>query len=351
MHHAHARSRPAGRAARHGRGRPARRAGRAARPAPRAAAAAQLRVVGEHACAGPASTCSPAPIASSSAARHSASSLPPVGATPIRSDVRAELDASRDASPRSAPAAGRTARPRTARAPGLASSPPPPPPRGCRSGSPRGRSWRWWSANRPSVKIASRSAHAGSTPEPGSVRRRPRRRPRSRARVNGCVGDQQVPVEVDVVGERRDLRGRRDAQLGLDHAPEHHLQPQRARGVDHAQRLADAAALGELDVDRRRRSRRSRATSRRSWQPSSITTGGARLQLAQGAEAVEVGGRERLLDELDAQLDQLRHQLARGLERPALVAVDAQRRRRVLARTARSRSRSSGPPTLIFSTS
>ena len=36
---------------------------------------------------------------------------------------------------------------------------------------------------------------------------------------------------------------------GLDHAAEHHAEPERARRVHHAHRLADAARLRELDVD------------------------------------------------------------------------------------------------------
>src|SRR3954451_3942798 len=62
----------------------------------------------------------------------------------------------------------------------------------------------------------------------------------------GVVGEQQVPVEIDVIHETRDLRAWRDAETGLDHAPEHHAEPECARGVDHPHRLADAAGLREL---------------------------------------------------------------------------------------------------------
>ena len=42
--------------------------------------------------------------------------------------------------------------------------------------------------------------------------------------------------------------------------------------------------------------------------------------------AVAVGGGQRLLDQLDAERDELRHELARRLHRPRLVRVDADQR-------------------------
>ena len=63
------------------------------------------------------------------------------------------------------------------------------------------------------------------------------------------VRDEDVPVEVDVVEERGDVRAGRDAEAGLDHAAEHAAEPERARRVHHAHRFADAARLRELDVD------------------------------------------------------------------------------------------------------
>jgi len=63
------------------------------------------------------------------------------------------------------------------------------------------------------------------------------------------VGQQQVAVEVDVVAETCDLRGRRDAQPGLEHAAEHDAEVERAGGVGHLDRLADAAGLRQLDRD------------------------------------------------------------------------------------------------------
>src|SRR5712691_4421326 len=63
------------------------------------------------------------------------------------------------------------------------------------------------------------------------------------------TGEQEVAVEVDVVAERRHVRGGRDAEARLDHAAEHDAEPERACRVGHAHGLADAARLGELDVD------------------------------------------------------------------------------------------------------
>ena len=60
---------------------------------------------------------------------------------------------------------------------------------------------------------------------------------------------EQVAVEVDVVAERRDGAAGGDPEPGLDHAAEHHAEAERTRGVGHADRLADAAGLRELDVD------------------------------------------------------------------------------------------------------
>src|SRR6266536_5527792 len=72
------------------------------------------------------------------------------------------------------------------------------------------------------------------------------------------LGEQQVAVEVDVVAEARHCRARGDPEAGLDHAAEHHAEPERARRVRHAHPLSDPARLGELDVDsvRPRRTRR-----------------------------------------------------------------------------------------------
>ena len=63
------------------------------------------------------------------------------------------------------------------------------------------------------------------------------------------VGEQRGAVEVGVVEQRREVRGRGDAEARLDHAAGHHEHAVRARRRDHLQRLAQSAALGKLDVD------------------------------------------------------------------------------------------------------
>ena len=63
------------------------------------------------------------------------------------------------------------------------------------------------------------------------------------------VGEQEVAVEIDVIAKRRYVCAGRDAEARLDHATEHHAEPERPCRVGHAHRLADAARFGELDVD------------------------------------------------------------------------------------------------------
>src|SRR5918998_5260263 len=62
------------------------------------------------------------------------------------------------------------------------------------------------------------------------------------------VREQEVAVEVDVVAQAGDLTAGRDAEARLEHAAEHDAQAERPRSVRDPHRLADAAALGELDV-------------------------------------------------------------------------------------------------------
>src|SRR4051794_21118360 len=267
----------------------------------------------------PASRCIPCPTASSSAPRHAAVSAPPNGATPITRTFAPSAAAS-PTEPTigvSRRAYGMTsAAVRPAAAPSMTAT------------TSRGPYCRMpcavlanGSASWPPVKSASRSAmglhakgRAVAQHQPAVAQAEPGER---RGR------DQQVAVEIDVVGERAELRGGGDAELGLDHAAEHHPQPECARRVDHPQRLVDPAALGELDHDpvrvgRDRRDRPEVATALvdHHRQP--------RGELAVGAERVQVVRGERLLDELDAQREQLGRERARGLEVPALVAVDPQ---------------------------
>src|SRR5919202_5727150 len=63
------------------------------------------------------------------------------------------------------------------------------------------------------------------------------------------LAQEEVAVEVDVVHQARDVRAGGDAEARLDHAAEHHTEAERAGGMHHADRFADAARLCELDVD------------------------------------------------------------------------------------------------------
>ena len=73
--------------------------------------------------------------------------------------------------------------------------------------------------------------------------RAPGRRRRARRPGHGSSREQEVPVEVDVVAERRDAAAGGDPEPRLEHAAEHHAHPQRARRVRHADRLPDPARL------------------------------------------------------------------------------------------------------------
>src|SRR5689334_7873755 len=297
----------------------------------------------------PASTSIPRPIASPRAARHSAESLPPSGATPISSRLAPSAAASAtDATI----GTGRAQYGTTSSAvrPALTESTTATMSRGAYRITP----WPvlpFRVSNWPSAKIASfsliRCPRAGSRtacttgckvaraarsvassyrrhPDPGLLGQHHPAvgEPETAERA---VGDQQVPVEVDPVDERRHLQRLSDPELRLDHAAEHDAEAERARRVRHAHRLADAAALRELDVDAVRVGC-DRRHAREVLAPLVDHDGDPLPQLAQRVVAREVVGREGLLHELDAELDQRRHQLARRLERPALVAVDAQRR-------------------------
>ena len=78
-----------------------------------------------------------------------------------------------------------------------------------------------------------------------------------------------------MVAERRDGAAGRDPEPGLDHAAEHHAEPERARGVRHPDRLADAARLRELDVDPVRDLRAARRRCRAGGSPRRRRSGSA----------------------------------------------------------------------------
>src|SRR5438876_11293387 len=63
------------------------------------------------------------------------------------------------------------------------------------------------------------------------------------------LGEEQVAVEVDVIAEACHRGARGDPEARLDHAAEHHAEPERARGMRHADALPHPAGLCELDVD------------------------------------------------------------------------------------------------------
>ena len=78
-----------------------------------------------------------------------------------------------------------------------------------------------------------------------------------------------------MVAEAGHRRAGGDPEARLDHAAEHHSEPERPRRVGHAHALADAARLGELDVDRRARSARRRRRRRACGSPRRRRSGSA----------------------------------------------------------------------------
>ena len=125
-----------------------------------------------------------------------------------------------------------------------------------------------------------------------------------------------------MVAERRDTAARGRAQARLEHAAEHHPEPERPRRVRHPDRLADPARLRELDVDAVRDLRAGRDIGERVAVLVDVDRDRrARLELAPGL----VAGRQRLLAVLDPELGELRDRVERLLQRPPLVDVDLQR--------------------------
>ena len=201
---------------------------------------------------------------------------------------RAAAPAPRRPSPRSAPARASTARPRLACGrPGACRRPP-------TTSRVAKRSTPWAVLAWPSCEQAL-----------GEERERSRPRPRARTPRPGRVARHDAPVREAEARERRLASSRcpsRSTQstsgascaAAAMPSSDSIMQPsmtrevQRARGVDHAQRLAQAAGLGELDVEAVGVAWRSRATRGRSLQLSSSTIGGRAAQLAQRAVGVDV---------------------------------------------------------------
>src|SRR3954453_12607276 len=65
----------------------------------------------------------------------------------------------------------------------------------------------------------------------------------------GISGEEEIAIEVDVVADARDLARGPDPEARLDHAAEHDAEIERPRCMRHPNSLAEAAGLGELDVD------------------------------------------------------------------------------------------------------
>ena len=91
----------------------------------------------------------------------------------------------------------------------------------------------------------------------GHLRRRPRPGavgsetwpPSMVAPTKGSLGQEGGTVQVHDVHQRREVRRGGDPDRALDHAADHHHQAVRPRDGDHPDRLPEAPALGELDVD------------------------------------------------------------------------------------------------------
>src|SRR5436305_1796169 len=130
--------------------------------------------------------------------------------------------------------------------------------------------------------------------------------------------EEDVAVKVDVIAEACDVGGRRDSKSRLDHAAEHHAEPERSGGVCHADPLTRPSGLRQLDVD----PVRALGAGRDVHEPVAVLVDEDRewravLQLG----PVCVAGRQRLLAVLDAEHGELRKRLQRLVERPALVHV------------------------------
>ena len=164
---------------------------------------------------------------------------------------------------------------------------------------------------------------SGSTPRPGTLREHDAPVLEAEA-LRRIVRDEQVPVEIDEVAERRELPGGGDAERALDHAAEHHDEPERPRGVHHAHGFADAARLGQLEVDAVGIAGHVGDVAQRVAALVDDQRDAA-AERAQLTKAVALACRERLLDQLHSELDQHGQEPARLLEAPALVGVDAQR--------------------------
>ena len=153
-------------------------------------------------------------------------------------------------------------------------------------------------------------------------------------------GEEGRAVEVDDVAQLAEDEGRRHGEAGADHVADHHAEPEPARLRGHQQRLGEAAALVELDVD----------DVEAADQPGTSASaehafvGGDRDR---ACEAVEIGfapARQRLLEQRDALRDHAPRPARSSSSRvEALVGIDAEPdvgpRRRAPRGPARRRAR------------
>ena len=119
-------------------------------------------------------------------------------------------------------------------------------PRGCRSGSPRGRSCR--SASRTVPRRRWRAARS-CRGHPQAGRGRQDAAVLEAEPAKGWSASSRWPSRSTQSASEAIARRGRHAELRLDHAAEHHPQPQRARRVNHPDSLAYPARLRELHVD------------------------------------------------------------------------------------------------------
>ena len=117
--------------------------------------------------------------------------------------------------------------------------------------------------------------------------------------VERVVGEQQAAVEVDPVRQRGDDRRAGDPDRRLLHAAEEGPEAELARALEHRPGRADAAALGELDVDPGHDP--DEAVEVLGQDAALVGDDRQGRSLLELPEQVEAARRERLLDQLDAE--------------------------------------------------
>lgn len=135
--------------------------------------------------------------------------------------------------------------------------------------------------------------------------------------------DEQGPVEIGPVDQRRDVRGGCRGDRALHHAAEHQFHPHRPRGVNHCERPANAAGLRELDVD----PVNAPVERGQVCGDVGVLVGDDRdlHALANRAQLVWAAGRDRLLAKLNVEALELAQDRHGRLDVPPFVGIDAQR--------------------------